>query len=160
MGRAKRAIEALAELALATATVRRDGATLSVPVEELVVGDIIVVKPDERMPADGYVMVGESSVNQAPVTGESVPVDKRPISQKPGTDADFGKVAAEHRVFAGTINGPGALKSQSRDLQRTQRFRAWFAWSQRQRLSVRQRSTSRIGSSAFSCPACSHWLSR
>lgn len=110
MGRAKRAIEALAELAPATATVRRDGATLSVPVEELVVGDIIVVKPDERMPADGYVMVGESSVNQAPVTGESVPVDKRPISQKPGTDADFGKVAAEHRVFAGTINGPGALE--------------------------------------------------
>src|SRR3546814_4099769 len=74
MGRAKRAIEALAELAPRTAMVRRgDGELSEVPVEELVIGDIVVVKPNERLAADGFVVAGRSSVNQAPVTGESVP---------------------------------------------------------------------------------------
>jgi len=110
MGRAKRAIEALAELAPATALVRRNGITSIVPVQDLTVGEIVIVKPDERLPADGFVIVGESSVNQAPVTGESVPADKKPLPQEPSTKLDFAKVAAEHRVFAGTINGPGALE--------------------------------------------------
>ncbi|MGQ2931460.1 MAG: P-type ATPase, partial [Sphingopyxis sp.] len=74
MGRAKRAIEALAELAPQSALVRRDGEPREVPVEELLVGDIVIVKPNERLPADGFVILGRSSVNQAPVTGESVPV--------------------------------------------------------------------------------------
>lgn len=71
MGRAKRAIEALAELAPATAIVRRAGGTEEVPVEALVVGDAVLVKPNERLSADGFVIEGTSSVNQAPVTGES-----------------------------------------------------------------------------------------
>ena len=110
MGRARRAIEALAELAPATARVRRGGAEQEVPVEELRVGDTVVVRPDERLPADGVVVEGTSAVNQAPVTGESVPVDKRPVDD-PGAalDAAADGVAAEHRVFAGTINGSGAL---------------------------------------------------
>jgi len=107
MGRARRAIEALAKLAPETATVRRDGATAEVPVQELVVGDIVVVRPNERMPSDGVVVVGESSVDQAPITGESVPVDKRAASDPA---LDFDKASPEHRVFAGTINGPGALE--------------------------------------------------
>ncbi|MCL4117945.1 UNVERIFIED_CONTAM: hypothetical protein GTU68_053496 [Idotea baltica] len=94
MGRAKRAIEALAELAPATALVNRDGDVVEVAVNELRVGNIVVVKPNERISADGFVVKGESSVNQAPITGESVPVDKQP----------------GHRVFAGTINGNGALE--------------------------------------------------
>jgi Cd2+/Zn2+-exporting ATPase len=65
----------------------------TVPVEALVVGDVIVVKPGERIPMDGVVRAGRSAVNQAPVTGESVPVEK--------------DVGAE--VYAGTINGDGAL---------------------------------------------------
>src|SRR3546814_2005063 len=70
MGRAKRAIEALAELAPEKATVRRDGQTTELPVEELVVGDVVVVRPNERLPADGFVIKGSSAINQAPVTGE------------------------------------------------------------------------------------------
>ena len=55
MGRAKKAIEALAKLAPETATVRRDGQTSEIPVEQLVVGDVAIVRPDERLPADGFV---------------------------------------------------------------------------------------------------------
>ena len=109
MGRARRAIEALAKLAPETALLRRDGSTKEVPLAELGVGDVVVVKPNERLPADGVVVVGTTSVNQAPVTGESVPVDKRPMDDAKSAIASFDKVAAEHRVFAGTINGAGAI---------------------------------------------------
>ncbi|MDT7858098.1 heavy metal translocating P-type ATPase [Rubrivirga sp. S365] len=108
MGRARRAIEALAELAPATATVRRDGVETEVPVEDLRVGDTVVVRPDERVAADGFVIEGTSAVNQAPVTGESVPVDKQPVNDPDAALADA-DLAPEHRVFAGTINGSGAL---------------------------------------------------
>jgi Zn2+/Cd2+-exporting ATPase len=64
------------------------------PVEQLVVGDRIVVKPGERIPMDGRVMAGETAVNQAPITGESRLVDKQPGSQ----------------VFASSINGSGTLE--------------------------------------------------
>jgi Cd2+/Zn2+-exporting ATPase len=65
-----------------------------VPVESLAVGDRIIVKPGERIPMDGQVLSGYSAVNQAPITGESVPVEKRPGAE----------------VFAGTINGDGVLE--------------------------------------------------
>lgn len=107
MGRARRAIEALAELAPETALVRRGEAVEEVPVGALQTGDVVLVKPNERIPADGIVILGESSVDQAPITGESVPVDKRPTT---GAEAAFDKSAPEHKVFAGTINGPGALE--------------------------------------------------
>ena len=109
MRRARREIEALAKLAPDRATVRSGGALKHIPVEALEIGDVIVVKPNERLPVDGVVIDGESSVNQAPITGESVPVDKRPFIGAPGGGLDFSKVAAEHRVFAGTINGEGAI---------------------------------------------------
>ena len=112
MGRAKRAIEALAELAPQTALVRRDGQTVEIPVEQLAVGDSAVVRPNERMPADGFVLVGESSVNQAPVTGESIPVDKRPVDDPTAAASQPDKVGAAHRIFAGTINGAGAIEVQ------------------------------------------------
>ena len=112
MGRAKRAIEALAELAPRTATVRRGGATEEVPVESLAVGDVVVVKPNERLPADGFVVEGASSVNQAPVTGESVPVDKQAVEDPAAAAAGWDKLGAEFRVFAGTINGAGLLAVQ------------------------------------------------
>ena len=109
MGRARRAIEALAELAPATARVRRDGVETEVPVEDLRVGDTVVVRPDERIAADGVVVKGESAVDQAPVTGESVPVDKRPAPDPEAALAAPGDAEPEHRVFAGTLNGAGAL---------------------------------------------------
>ena len=110
MGRARRAIEALAELAPDTATVRRDGSTQSIAVGELQLGDVVIVRPNERLPADGVVVVGTTSVNQAPVTGESVPVDKRPTDDAKAALAAFDKLGPEFRVFAGTINGSGAIE--------------------------------------------------
>lgn len=110
MGRARRAIEALAKLAPETATVRREDRTEEVAVGTLQVGDVVVVRPNERLPADGVVVVGTSSVNQAPVTGESVPVDKRPADDPKAALAAFERVGPENRVFAGTINGSGVIE--------------------------------------------------
>ncbi len=109
MGRARRAIEALGELAPPTARVRRGSELTEVPVEELAVGDTVVVRPDERVPADGFVAGGSSAVDQAPITGESVPVEKSPVSD-PDAVEDPGTLPKENRVFAGTINGSGVLE--------------------------------------------------
>jgi Cd2+/Zn2+-exporting ATPase len=93
MDRARGAIRALMDLAPAEAIVRRDGHDTRVPVDDVLAGDTIVVRPGEKVPLDGRVRAGESYVNQAPVTGESLPVEKGPGDE----------------VFAGTINGRGAL---------------------------------------------------
>lgn len=90
------AVRALMSLAPKLARVRRDGAEVEVPAEDLSVGDVFVVRPGERVPTDGKVSSGRSSVDQAPVTGESVPVEK----------------VAGDDVFAGSINGAGALEVQ------------------------------------------------
>lgn len=111
LGRARRAIEALAELAPRTALVRRnDGSTAEITVEELVVGDVVIVKPDERIAADGFVIKGDSAVNQAPVTGESIPVDKRAVSDPALARANADRLDAASRIFAGTINGSGVIE--------------------------------------------------
>lgn len=110
MGRAKRAIEALAELAPETATVRRNGQTLEIPAEQLKVGDVAIVRPNERLPADGFVIKGTSAINQAPVTGESIPVDKAPVADVASARAKPDSVDAASRVFAGTINGGAAIE--------------------------------------------------
>ena len=112
MGRAKKAIEALAELAPQTALVRRGDSTETVPVEALAVADIVIVKPNERLPSDGFVLEGTSSVNQAPITGESVPVDKQPATDPVAAAAFPDKIGAAYRVYAGTINGAGLLAIQ------------------------------------------------
>lgn len=91
--RARRAIRALMDLAPKTALVRRSNEELRIPVEQLRVGDVFIVVPGEAIATDGEVIDGHSSVNQAPVTGESVPVEKSP----------------GQKVFAATINGEGAL---------------------------------------------------
>ncbi len=88
------AVRALMDLTPKMALVRRDGRESEVPVEELLIGDIFIVKPGQSIPTDGVVIAGESNVNQAPVTGESVPVEKQP----------------EDTVFAGSINEQGALE--------------------------------------------------
>ena len=112
MGRARRAIESLADLVPETAVVRRNGSTHSVHVEDLILGDIVIVKPNERIAVDGFVVRGESSVDQSPITGESVPVDKRPVDNVDAALKSKLKLSAEHRVFAGTINQSGALEVQ------------------------------------------------
>ena len=112
MGRAKRAIESLSELAPRVARVRRNGVEKEVAVEELVVGDIIIIKPDERVPADGFVVEGETSINQAPITGESLPVDKSPVTNVSEASQSPETLSPEHRVFAGTINQSGSIEIQ------------------------------------------------
>ena len=110
MGRARKAIEALAKLTPETANVRRDGNIVEVPVALLRPGDVVIVRPNERLPADGVVAVGTTSVNQAPVTGESIPVDKQPARDPARSVTAFDRIPAEHQVFAGTINGSGAIE--------------------------------------------------
>jgi heavy metal translocating P-type ATPase len=94
LDKTRRSIRALLDLAPQTATVRRNGEEVTVPVAELQVGDQVVVRPGERIPVDGTVVAGASSVNQAPITGESMPVEKLPGST----------------VFSGTLNESGRLE--------------------------------------------------
>jgi len=112
MGRARRAIEALAELAPPTAEVRREGEVIEVDVADLIVGDIIVVRPNTRVPADSFVVLGASSVDQASITGESVPVDKQAVDDVARASLRPEGLAAEHRLYAGTINGSGVLEAR------------------------------------------------
>ena len=97
VGRARRAIAALMDLTPPVARIRsNDGSMKEVAPDDVAVGDIFVVRPAEKIPLDGIVTEGNSDVNQAPITGESVPVDKRPGSE----------------LFAGTINGDGVLEAK------------------------------------------------
>ena len=109
MKRARKSIAALSDLAPPMALVKRNGELVEIPIEDLIIGDIIVVKPNSKIAADGVVVKGISPVNQASITGESVAVDKRPSPQWE-LENDVNKLLAEHRVFAGTINGSGALE--------------------------------------------------
>jgi Cd2+/Zn2+-exporting ATPase len=91
--RTRGAIRALLDLAPQEARVLRGGVETTVAASSLVPGDIVRVRPGERLPADGEVLDGHSDINQAPITGESMPVDR----------------AAGDEVFAGTLNGAGVL---------------------------------------------------
>jgi Cd2+/Zn2+-exporting ATPase len=109
MKRAKKSITALSNLAPPMALVKRNGKLTEVHIEQLKLGDIIVVKPNSKIAADGVVTNGTSPVNQASITGESVPVDKRP-NHNWQNENDINKLLPEHRVFAGTLNGNGVLE--------------------------------------------------
>lgn len=105
--RARKSINALSDLTPETALVRREGQLTEVLAASLKPGDTVYVKPNSRIPADGAVREGESAVNQAPITGESIPVEKYPMAGP--LTKDFSNVPAAHRVYAGTINGGAAL---------------------------------------------------
>lgn len=114
MNRARQAISALSQLVPETAwRIGGDGQTTEVAVTALVVGDLVLVKPNSRLPADGFVVEGQSSVDQASITGESVPVDKRPVADAATARSLPAAVDAVSRVFAGTINGASALKVET-----------------------------------------------
>jgi Cd2+/Zn2+-exporting ATPase len=102
MARARGAIRSLMDLAPSEALVIRDRASVLVPVDDVRLGDHVIVRPGEKVPLDGRVAAGQSHVNQAPVTGESLPVEK----------------GAGDDVFAGTINGRGALEVEVTRLRR------------------------------------------
>ncbi|OAN41396.1 heavy metal translocating P-type ATPase [Microbacterium sp. H83] len=111
LSRASKSIEALAELAPRRALVRRgDGEPVDVPVEEIAVGDIVVIRPNSRIPSDGFVVSGVSAVDQAAVTGESIPVEKEPVDDPARAMRTVDTLPAANRVFAGTVNGSGVLE--------------------------------------------------
>jgi Zn2+/Cd2+-exporting ATPase len=97
MDRARNAIRSLMNLSPASATLLRDGVEVRVPADSVAVGDVVVVRPGEKVPVDGEILAGRSSVNQAPITGESIPVEKEPGEE----------------VFAGSLNGEGVLEVRS-----------------------------------------------
>ena len=94
LDRARTAVNALGELMPQTARVRREGEIREISISELAVSDTILVRPGDRIPADGEVDRGESAVDQSPITGESLPVPKEPGKE----------------VFAGTVNLEGELE--------------------------------------------------
>lgn len=105
MEKAKKSIEALAGLAPKTAFLKTGNDIKEVMIEELKQGDIIIVKPHSKISADGIVVNGNSSVNQAPITGESIPVDKMPVEDPTIDIGKTDKLDAKYKVFAGSING-------------------------------------------------------
>ncbi len=94
MSKARNAIESLMDLSPKMATVKRDGKEIKVPVEDVNVNELVLVKPGGRIPVDGSIRTGRSNVDQSTITGESTPVPKEEGSP----------------VFAGTINGQGFLE--------------------------------------------------
>jgi Cd2+/Zn2+-exporting ATPase len=106
MERARQAIRSLIDLTPREALVRRNGREQRVPVDTIAPGDEIVVRPGEKVPLDGLVTTGRSDVNEAPLTGESRPIDKAPGDE----------------VYAGTINGRGAMEVRVLRLGRDSRL--------------------------------------
>ncbi len=94
IGRSRRAIKSLVEMRPDEAQILRDGEEVTVPIDEVAVGDVFVVRPGDKIPLDGVVTSGEGTVDQASLTGESVPVPKETGDE----------------VFGGTINESGSLE--------------------------------------------------
>ena len=108
--KARKSIAALTELAPKTALLKTGEGFKEVLIEDLKPGDTIVVKPNSTIAADGIVINGSSSVNQAPITGESIPADKIAVEDDKIQDIkDADKLDEKYRVFAGSINGGHAL---------------------------------------------------
>lgn len=93
MERARKSVQSLITLFPTQARVRRDGQEIEIPANEVVVGDIFIVRPGDKVATDGIVELGSSTVNQSSVTGESIPVEKNPGD----------------KVFAGSINHRGSI---------------------------------------------------
>jgi Cd2+/Zn2+-exporting ATPase/Cu+-exporting ATPase len=106
VGRGRRAIKDLLDFLPRNAIIRRDGASHEVSASEINVGDMVVVKPGSRIPVDGEVVSGNSFVDQATITGESMPVEK----------------IAGSNVYAGTINQSGALEVRTTGIGRETAF--------------------------------------
>jgi Cd2+/Zn2+-exporting ATPase len=94
LDKTRNSIRALMEITPNEALVKRGTTEITLPVEKIVIGDVIIVRPGERIAMDGKVSTGSSTVNEAPITGESIPVEKQPGNE----------------VYAGTINERGSLE--------------------------------------------------
>ena len=128
--RTRSAVRALMDLSPDTATLLSDNGERTVRIEELAVGDVVLVRPGERVPVDGEVIQGESTIDQAAITGESVPVSKEPGDG----------------VFAATINQRGALQVRVTKLARESTLAKIIAFVEeaREQKSETQRFTDRF----------------
>ena len=141
-GKTTDALRSLMELAPKTAAVERDGAEVTVPVGQVQKGDVFVVRPGERIPVDGVVLAGTSAVNEAALTGESIPADKAPGAS----------------VSAATVNQSGFLKCRATRVGEDTTLSQIIQMSATRR--PRRRRSRR---SPTRCPACScrrSWASR
>ncbi len=98
--RSRRALKNLTDMAPQTARVERDGQTVNLPIAEVKVGDVIVVRPGEQIPVDGVVVSGQATINQATITGESMPVE----------------ASADSQVFAATLAQFGSLRVRAQGI--------------------------------------------
>lgn len=94
LNRVRNAISAMADLTPKTAVIQRNGRQIELPIEEIDLREVVIVRPGTRIPVDGTVLAGSSTVDQSPVTGESIPVDKEFMD----------------KVYAGSLNGGGVLE--------------------------------------------------
>ncbi len=109
MDKAQKSIESLTKLSPKKALRKEDGGFIEVPIEQLEIGDVIRIKPNSTVSADGVLLYGEASINQAPITGESIPVDKKPVDDPDKKYSSDAEIPEKSRVYAGTINGNNSI---------------------------------------------------
>lgn len=134
LDRARNAVNALGQLMPQTARVKRGDQITETPIEQVQVGDTVVVRPGDRVPVDGTVTAGSSSVDQAPITGESVPVQKSKgdtvfagtINQDAALDVQVDTLSRDNTLSRVMKLVAEAQSQQSPTQQFTQRFTAWF----------------------------------
>ncbi len=134
LDRARNAVNALGELMPSRARVRRGDAIEEIDVAAVQVGDVVVVRPGDRIPVDGTVRQGASAVDQSPITGESVPVEKTPgdevfagtVNQDAALDIETTRLAADNTLSRVLQLVEEAQSQQSPTQQFTQRFTRWF----------------------------------
>jgi len=134
LDRARDAVNALGKLMPKVARVKRDGEIAETPVAQVQIGDIVVVRPGDRIPVDGEVVEGAGSVDQSPITGESVPVAKGPgvevfagsINQESALDIRVTRLARDNTLNRVMQMVAEAQSQQSPTQRFTSRFTAWF----------------------------------
>lgn len=134
LDRARNAVGALGKLMPATAYVRRSGALVHIPVEQVAIDEIVIVRPGDRVPVDGVIVHGASSLDQSAITGESVPVAREPgdavfagtINQENALDVRTTRLAADNTLARVMHLVTEAQHQQSPTQQLTQRFTQWF----------------------------------
>ncbi len=110
MDKAKKTIESLGDLTPKNALVKRNGKIEEVDISALKIKDIILVRPNTKIAADGVIISGQSTVNEASITGESMPVEKIEVHEESEIHRDFEHIDREHIVFTGSLNGDHTLE--------------------------------------------------
>jgi Cd2+/Zn2+-exporting ATPase len=134
LDRARNAVGALGKLMPRTAHLKQEGGLAEVPVEQLEVDDVVVVRPGDRVPVDGVIVAGESTIDQSAVTGESVPVARKPddevfagtINQENGLDVRVTRLASDNTLARIMKLVAEAQEQQSPTQQLTEKFTRWF----------------------------------